>query len=250
MEVPVLNSLLAGSWPAPACARHARTDYYCTHLLVPVLLALAAGSLLMYAGGDQWLADRIYRWGGGAWKLREHFSTARIIHPGGKYLSLELWLAFAWAWWRAGRDKQLHNWRRPLAFLLLSTLLATSLIALLKSQIQMDCAWDVLGYGGARPYLALFESRPSWLADAGCFPAGHAGSGYCWLALYFFFAATIPKWRWRGLAVGLSLGLIFGLSQQLRGAHFASHDVATLLVCWLVALTLSRLMLRPAGRGA
>ncbi len=250
MEVPVLNTLLAGSWPAPASSPHSLTGYYWTHLLAPVLLAVTAGALLMYAGGDQWLADRIYRWGGGAWNLRAHFFTAKIIHPGGRYLSLALWLGFAWAWWRSGRDPQLIRWRRPLAFLLLSTLLATSLIALLKAQIQMDCAWDVLGYGGQRPFLGLFQSRPSWLPDAGCFPAGHAGAGYSWVALYFFFAATMPKWRWRGLAVGLTLGLVFGLSQQLRGAHFASHDVATLLVCWLVALTLGRLMLRPARRDA
>lgn len=43
-------------------------------------------------------------------------------------------------------------------------------------------------------------------------------------------------WRWLGLMIGLVAGLIFGISQQLRGAHFLSHDLWSLTICWLVAL--------------
>ncbi len=247
MGAPALNSLLAGHWPEARPTPRADAAYYCAHLLVPVLSALCASLWLMLLGGDQWLAHQIYSWGGGEWWLRKHLVTAQLIHPGGKYLSASLWLGCAWAYGRTRSDPALQRWRRPLAYLLLTTLLATSLIAVLKAQLAMDCAWDVIGYGGQRPYLVLFEARPSWLPRAGCFPAGHAGSGYCWVAWYFFLARTIPKWRWYGLAGGLLLGLTFGVSQQLRGAHFASHDVATLLICWLVALGLSALMLRSAA---
>jgi membrane-associated PAP2 superfamily phosphatase len=44
------------------------------------------------------------------------------------------------------------------------------------------------------------------------------------------------KWRLLGLAVGGGLGLLFGISQQLRGAHFLSHDVWTAGICWATAL--------------
>jgi len=37
------------------------------------------------------------------------------------------------------------------------------------------------------------------------------------------------------LPFGLLAGTVFGLAQQLRGAHFISHDVASLAVCWGVA---------------
>jgi membrane-associated PAP2 superfamily phosphatase len=45
---------------------------------------------------------------------------------------------------------------------------------------------------------------------------------------------------------------VFGIDQQLRGAHFLSHDLFTAMICWAVALGLSRWMLRPrdAGRPA
>lgn len=247
-EPSALNFQFVESWQAARPIPRFDAGYYAAHLLVPLLLAFSASIWLMLLGGDQWLAHQIYSWGGGGWLLRKHFVTAQIIHPGGKYLSLGLWLLCAGAYWRSHHNAARLHWRRPLGYLLVATVVATCLIAVLKSQLAMDCAWDVAGYGGQRPYLALFEARPSWLPSAGCFPAGHAGSGYCWLALYFFFAKTVPKWRWHGLAVGLLLGLVFGVSQQLRGAHFASHDVATLLICWLVALGLSGLIMRtPAG---
>src|SRR3546814_13809021 len=65
--------------------------------------------------------------------------------------------------------------------------------------------------------------------------------------LFFFFGGTRPQWRWKGLVAGLCAGLVFGVSQQLRGAHFASHDAWTLLVCWLVALLLHRALLARGG---
>ena len=47
-----------------------------------------------------------------------------------------------------------------------------------------------------------------------------------------------PAWRWMALAAGLMIGAIFGWTQQVRGAHFLSHDLWTLLICWVVALGL------------
>ena len=47
-----------------------------------------------------------------------------------------------------------------------------------------------------------------------------------------------------GLAVGLLAGGVFGFSQQLRGAHFLSHDLWTLATCWAVSLGLYLLVER------
>ena len=78
------------------------------------------------------------------------------------------------------------------------------------------------------------------------FPPGHASAGYTWIASYFFFAAIRPQWRWAGLALGLGLGLTFGITQQFRGAHFLSHDLWTVMICWTVSFVLSRFLLRPS----
>jgi membrane-associated PAP2 superfamily phosphatase len=225
---PLVKSVLA---PAPMAG--ADWASYRNLMLWPILIATALLLVLEGLDGNRLIADHIYDWGGGQWLLRRHAVTSFWIHPGGKYLSLLLWCTALTLWWRAPK---LSAWRRSLRFLWLATLLATCVISLLKLLTNIDCPWDMQLYGGARPYFDLFEARPAWLHASGCFPSGHASAGYAWVALYFFFADVRPQWRFAGLFLGLALGLVFGISQQLRGAHFASHDVAALLVCWLTAL--------------
>ena len=208
------------------------------HVLAPTLVGVVCMLWLELAGGNQLIADRLYALEGGRWLLKDHVITSTLIHHGGKYLSMSMWLAVLVAWSLVRARPALAAWQRPLLYLWLATLLATVLVSSLQSLTAIDCPWDMQGYGGLRPYLGLFDARPAAMRDSGCFPAGHASAGYCWVALYFFLGNIAPRWRRHGLAFGLLLGLVFGLSQQLRGAHFASHDVATLLVCWLGALSL------------
>lgn len=241
-ESPVARARFTAALPSTAA--DAAKNIYVGHLILPLLFAAVLLFWLEYLSGNRWIADQIYAWQGGQWLLKRHVITSRWIHPGGKYLSLVLWCAVFWVGWQSKRTHALAPLRRPLTVLLLSTLSATCLVTALKSLIAMDCPWDMQAYGGLRPYFGLFDLRPAGLRSSGCFPSGHASAGYAWVALYFYFSATAPRWRWHGLALGLLLGAVFGISQQLRGAHFASHDVVALLVCWLTALAL-HLAMRP-----
>lgn len=219
--------------------------WWANHLLWPALLFAIAIMLLGPWRGDLWLADQVYALEGHAWSLHDHFVTEHLIHIGGKRLSALAWLGVVIAWAASWRAPAWHEWRRPLLYLWLSVLLATVLVSAIKRGSGMDCPWDLLRYGGDRPYFDLFSSRPAWMPAASCFPAGHASAGYAWVALYFCFLVPRPAWRWRGLAIGLGAGAIFGLAQQLRGAHFPSHDLWTLMICWTSALALYAGMLAP-----
>ena len=190
--------------------------------------------------GDTWIADRLFAAEGGVWSLREHPLTEQVIHRGGRLLSQCGGLAVLCAWLSTFAWSSLRAWRRPLAILLASVLLSTGLVAALKQVLPIDCPWDLLRYGGTRPMPSLFEPVRADAAVGHCFPAAHASAGYAWVALYFFLSRVRPQWRFVGLAIGLGLGAIFGLAQQLRGAHFLSHDIVSLALCWLVALALHR----------
>lgn len=216
--------------------------FWRSHLILPLVVATLALLWFELGDGNRLVADQLYAWEGGHWMLRDHRITSNWIHHGGKQLSLALWFGALLVRLRINATSAFAHWRRSLTCLLLSTLAATTLVSGLQMVTFMDCPWDMQGYGGPRPYIALFDVRPPGLTSAACFPAGHASAGYCWVALYFFFAENAPRWRWRGLAFGLGLGAVFGISQQLRGAHFLSHDVMTLLICWLTALALHVLM--------
>lgn len=226
----------APAWLPPAWATW--------QLLLPLLAFVAANIVLLGLDGDRWIADWIFGLEGHRWALQHIVLTTEIIHVGGKRLSALAWLvvvALAIAAWR--KDDWAHL-RRPLVCLALSVVVSTLLVSYLKHVTHMDCPWDLTAYGGGRPYFGLFDARPASLRSSGCFPAGHASAGYAWVALYFFFLSTRPAWRWFGLGVGLAAGLVFGISQQLRGAHFLSHDVWSLMLCWLTALLLHRATVR------
>jgi membrane-associated PAP2 superfamily phosphatase len=228
----------ATRWPQPAIRQRGapgRDRCALTHVGIP----LAVFALVLWAmhavHADRQLAAWLFAWEGQRWALRDAFWTQQVVHLLGRDFSLAAWCGVLAAWLAARIRPSLHAWRTPLAYLLLSTLLATVLVAWIKSWSNMDCPWDLQGLGGTRPYIGLFEVRPVGLGRGRCFPAGHASAGYAWVSLYFFLAMARPPLRWIGLATGLGAGLLFGISQQLRGAHFLSHDLWTAMLCWLVA---------------
>lgn len=220
------------SWPAVG-----RPD---PHLLVPLAAFAIAWTLLVTFRGDQWFAGLLFAREGGRWSLGGHVVTETLVHRGGRLVGAAAWLAVVAMFAVACMQSRWRERRGPLLALLLSVLGSCLLVALLKRTTGMDCPWDLAGYGGSRPFIPLFAPRPDGLPASGCFPSGHAGAGYAWVALYFFFMRVRPRLRWRGLAVGLGAGLLFGISQQLRGAHFMSHDIAALALCWVVSLSIHR----------
>ncbi len=229
--------------PSPSGVRFALA-----HLWLPLGIGLAVFTLLMGFGGDQWLADHLFQLEGGRWALQDAWLTRSVIHAAGKWLSTTAALVvmlLCFHTWRRGRDRTL---RWALLYVVGAVALGTGLVSLLKSLVPMECPWDLLRYGGHEPFVGLFSHRPAGMAARACFPAGHASAGYAWVCLYFFARLWRPAWRWVGLWIGLGSGLVFGIGQQLRGAHFLSHDVATALICWLLSLGLYQVVRRALDR--
>ena len=54
--------------------------------------------------------------------------------------------------------------------------------------------------------------------------------------MILFFVFETKSRRIAGLALGLILGWVLGLYQIAKGAHFLSHNVVTMLVCFLIVL--------------
>ena len=219
-------------------------------VFVPLALLAVASILLIPLGGDRWLADHVYAAEGGYWALRDNFLTEHVLHTGGKTLSVLAWCAAATMALWSMLDPNRAFWRRPLSALLLSIVVSTLLVSVLKHTTGMDCPWDATIYGGSHPYFTLFQGHPPGIKPSGCFPAGQASAGYAWVALYFFLLRVRPRWSRAGLMLGIAFGAVLGLAQQLRGAHYFSHDVWTRAVCWFTALAIHRHFLRRERRGS
>lgn len=223
--------------------------FYQQHLWMPLVPFVLLFVLLVVGHGDLWIADRVYAMEGHAWTLQSGFITQDLLHAAARQASKAAWFVMLLALCLCLCVRRLQAWRRPLSYLLLSTLLATAIVGLMKRWTHVDCPWDLTRYGGSHVYYSLVMHRPALAASGKCFPAGHASAGYAWVALYFALLGR-PSLRWWGLGVGLGLGLVFGVTQQLRGAHFASHDLVALGICWLVALALHGLMRLPQPASA
>ncbi|WP_134056516.1 phosphatase PAP2 family protein [Rheinheimera aquimaris] len=201
-----------------------------------LFLYVIAWLLLDVAGGDIWLASKIYAIEGYQWSLQQHWLTESILHRGARQLNYVccaiVLIATVVANFKRAKYKQLADSLLALSLALLS---AFVLVAYLKAITNIACPWDLAVFGGTEPYIHLLQKRPSYLPYKQCFPAGHASVGYAWVALYYFLKQVKPGWRFAGLATGLISGLVLGIAQQLRGAHFLSHDITTLLLSLLCA---------------
>ena len=188
------------------------------------------------AGGDRWLADMAGSAAG--FPLRHHWLLDAGVHNLGRLLAWALALALCLGvWWPRGPLRQLALARR--LQLAGSVLLSVAVVSLLKSVNPAACPWSLTAYGG------VVEPVSHWLwwavpagGRGGCFPAGHASAGFAFVGGYFVFRPVAPLLARRWLLAALAAGLLLGLSQQWRGAHFMSHTLWSGWLCWCLAWAL------------
>lgn len=210
------------------------------------LLATVGLALLFLAeeavGGDRWLADLAGDASGFA--LRSHWLLEAVLHGGGRIVAWALALALCLGtWWPLGPLRLLTLAQR--LQLAGGVLLSVAVVALLKSANPAACPWSLTAYGG------LVEPVSHWAwwitppgGRGGCFPAGHASAGFAFVGGYFVFRDVAPALARRWLLVALAAGLVLGLSQQWRGAHFMSHTLWSGWLCWCLAWALDSLRRR------
>ena len=126
--------------------------------------------------------------------------------------------------------------------------LSIAIVGGLKSITNVDCPWDLIGFGGQNPYVPLFADRPDTLARARCFPGAHASSGFALMCFYFMWRDRSPRLARWALALGIGVGVVFSIGQEARGAHFVSHDLVSAAIVWCVQLALYCWLLRPRKR--
>lgn len=227
--------------------------YFRNHLLLPGLLFVVTIALLEWFQVDIALGKFLFHLEGGvgSWPLRGAWLTETVIHRGGRDFVILLGLSIIGLLVASTKKDKLRTFRRGLTFIFLSVLSSVLLVRFGKSITGIDCPWNLKMFGGSTDYYSLFSEIGMSNSPGQCFPAGHSSSGYAWVALYFFSLAYAKEYRWIGLLFGLGLGIIFGIAQQLRGAHFISHDVWSLAISWFSAALLYYVMfIRSQNRDA
>ena len=197
-------------------------------------LAWLACVVLWDAGG---LDLPLARWAGSAKGFAWRSSPALVLwlHEVPRALSMVLLVLLGIGTvWPSGFLRRLA--RRERVQLVLSILAAIAASTLVKRISSTSCPWDLAEFGG----VARYVSHWSWgLRDGGgghCFPAGHASAAFGFVAGWFVLRRAAPGVATGWLLAALAGGLVLGLAQQLRGAHYLSHTLWTAWICWTVGL--------------
>ncbi len=167
--------------------------------------------------------------------LQNNYLLKFIFHDAGQYIARLLFIiVIIMIWQPLGVFKYIHKVNR--IHLVLSILLASIAITIIKHFSQTSCPWSLSEFGGVIPYVSYWQWNIN-TTDAGhCFPGGHASSGFAFIAASFWFrdySLRLSRWIWR---LSSLIGLIFGWTQQMRGAHFFSHTLWSWVICASIGL--------------
>lgn len=196
---------------------------------------MAAWVLLEGLGLDRIIGHTLFydavsgRWlGDGSWWARD------LLHGAGRWLVRGVAAGALLAWMLSFAAPQWRDRRCAAGFVFVAIVLPVALVGALKAATNVDCPWDLAEFGGSRPFVALFGDRPDYLARAQCFPGAHSSSGFALLCFHFLWRDRRPRLARIALWAGGTIGILFALGQEARGAHFLSHDLASAILVWSV----------------
>ena len=105
-----------------------------------------------------------------AWIGAGQWWAINLIHRGGNALVWTIGLAVIATLLAGGWIERLRPYRRKAAYLVVAMALCATVVGALKLSTNVDCPWDLEGFGGTHPYVQLFEDRPDGLPRGRCFP--------------------------------------------------------------------------------
>ncbi|VVS90676.1 phosphatase PAP2 family protein [Desulfoluna spongiiphila] len=224
---------------------------------VAVLAAVMA--LFEMTDLDLWVQDRLFNVETGLWLVDRDAPVPRLLfYTGIKGAIIAFGVALLVAYGLSFRKKGgggsgVFFSRQRCLMMILALSVVPLTIASLKDVTNIYCPSQIERYGGDRPYVKLFEPYPAACrsCDSGrCFPAGHASGGFALMVLTHVFRKKRHKMA--GLVTGLALGWVMGGYQMMKGAHFLSHTVVTMVAAWILidCLVAVARKVHPEGRPA
>lgn len=210
------------------------------HIWFPCIFLLLWVLIFEFTDLDLWCSDIFYDFNNGRFYWRDTWWANQLLHKGGLYAIASVVIAalILLVWSFLMRDSRWMEWQRALLFCILSIAIGSGTAGLLKTITNRHYPIHIQRYGGEVPYRKLFQSQPSGFKRSKGFPAAHASGGYSLMAFYFIFYKRKSLKAYLGLALGIAIGTLFAFGQQVRGVHFASHNIWSVTICWYGSLLL------------
>ncbi|MBF0296613.1 MAG: phosphatase PAP2 family protein [Magnetococcales bacterium] len=185
---------------------------------------------------DLWIQDGFFDPLSRTWLVDKEASTlAWIFYKGPKLAVVAVGVVLSIAWLLSFKKVFFTTYRARIGKLLLALMVVPGVISGTKNVTNVHCPWSLERYGGSVPHVPVFSRYPTDFHSerpGKCFPAGHPSGGFAFMMLFFIFQQK--KHRLLGLGFGIASGWVLGIYQMLKGAHFFSHVVVSMLVAWIL----------------
>ena len=208
------------------------------HLLTAIFVAVFMLAVYSSLQLDRVVTDLFFDIQQQKFLLKHHPFLTDWMHVGLKWLMVMIAIGCLLLSLASYKLTKLQPYRRPFLWVFVGMVVSTAAVAILKHYNQHACPWDLTIYGGDLPFFELFAVAPSTVESGRCFPAGHPSGGFALMAFYFAFMRIKPRFSSSMLIVGLLAGLVMGIAQVMRGAHFLSHIIWSGWVVWMMLLIL------------
>lgn len=180
---------------------------------------------------------RVMPWFGSAqgFALKENWWLSTVMHTRAQQLSVLAYVfLLVMVFWPLGPFRAASRRQRAASLLAITASLVA--VSILKRISLTSCPWDLSLFGGPASYVSHWSLGVSDGGGGRCFPSGHASSALAFMAVSFpaLFSHDATRHR-HGRALLLLvvlLGLVFGMTQTVRGAHYPSHTLWTAWICW------------------
>jgi lipid A 4'-phosphatase len=172
------------------------------------------------------------------WFLRNANPWMFLYHYGnlpGLALASAGLLVLAWSFF----SRKVLKYRKAALFLSLVMILGPGLVVntAFKHHWGRPRPRQIQEFGGTQPYLPVWQKGISGAGKS--FPSGHASVAFYLFTPFFFLRRNAKGWAFFFLFLGVSYGILMGLTRMVQGGHFPSDVVWAGGVTYFTGLILS-----------
>lgn len=218
-----------------------------------LLLKLAIGFFILglillvekYSDLDILLQNHFFNHDTNQWLINpaRHKELSIFFYKGLKIFTLICGLLCLFYLFASFKITSFQKHRKPVLILLLSLIFVPLIVAGAKYITNIYCPYQLEIYNGINPFVRIIDNYPNdfiQLKPGRCFPAGHATAGFAFMALYYCFNDRRKKVA--GLSFGILLGFTAGIYQMMRGQHFLSHTLFSMVASFLVIMIINQVI--------
>lgn len=213
------------------------------HLIISILLLIFVIGFFQFTNSDIMVQNYFYNFETKSWLIDKDEPILKFFLYDGLKQGLIIFGVFILILLIFFRKKEfVKEYKKGLIILLLSSIFVPTIVGSLKAITNTPCPCNIEHFGGEYPDIKVFDKYPEDFiqkSKAKCWPAGHASGGFALMALFFFFKN--PRNQFFGLIGAITLGWSMGTYKMLLGDHFLSHTIITMILAWIIILTIVKL---------